>query len=188
MNLFESVKGIPAYEAAERNGMHLKSNGSKYWACCPIHGEKTPSLCFYPDGGWYCYGCHKGGDTITLYMELYSLDHYDAAVRLAGDFGIAVNDDAPVPVQQPKGNAYHLERALDRYKSQLWQKHCDTVHKANAVLLKYGKDTIDTAWETPEFIGAMIAKIKSNEVLDWLWQATYVDLAKEYMEVSHARR
>lgn len=188
-NLFELVKGIPAYEAAERNGIYLKRNGSKYWACCPLHGEKTPSMCFYPDGGWYCYGCHRGGDTITLYKELYSLENYDAACRLAGDFGIMIPEREEVVVQKPKGNAFHLEQVLDRYKGQQWDKFCSMLHKANAVLKKYDRRTMDTAWDTPEFLGAMIAKIHASEQLDWLWQATFVDLAKEYKEgVLDARR
>ena len=29
--------------------------------CCPFHEERTPSLKAYPNGSWYCYGCHRGG-------------------------------------------------------------------------------------------------------------------------------
>lgn len=188
-NLFELVKGIPAYEAAERNGIYLKRNGSKYWACCPLHGEKTPSMCFYPDGGWYCYGCHRGGDTITLYKELYSLENYDAACRIADDFGIQIPDHEEVVVQKPKISVFHHEQVLDRYKSRQWDKFCSILHKANAVLEKYDRRTMETAWDAPEFISAMIAKIHASEQLDWLWQATFVDLAKEYKEgVLDARR
>src|SRR6185437_7055449 len=34
-----------------------------YWACCPFHGEKTPS--FHADdrkGIYHCFGCGKTGD------------------------------------------------------------------------------------------------------------------------------
>lgn len=189
MNLFELVKGIPAYEAAERNGLYLKQNGSKYWACCPIHGEKTPSLCFYPDGGFYCYGCHKGGDSVTLYMEMFGLDHYEAAVRLAGDFGIVIPDEK-TDIKQPKlkGSAYHLEQVLERYKSSLWKKYCSISQRATDVLEKYDRSTMETAWDSQEFIGALTARIYANEQLDWLWQATFVDLAKDYKEALNARR
>lgn len=188
-NLFELVKGIPAHEAAERNGVYLEKNGSMYKACCPIHGEKTPSCCFYPNGSWYCFGCHRGGDSVTLYMELFNLDHYEAAVRLAGDFGIAIPDkQEQAPPPKPKANAFHLEQLLDRYKSDQWKKYTNILHRANEALEKYGPDTMETAWDTQEFIGALMARMHASEQLDWLQQATFVDLAREYKEVIHAGR
>ena len=41
----------------------LKRSGSKLWACCPFHSEKTPSFSLYPqDGSFYCFGCGAGGE------------------------------------------------------------------------------------------------------------------------------
>lgn len=39
--------------------------------CCPIHGEKTPSLQLYEDTeSWYCFGeCGEGGDAATFIMR-----------------------------------------------------------------------------------------------------------------------
>ncbi|MDQ2761319.1 MAG: CHC2 zinc finger domain-containing protein [Actinomycetota bacterium] len=31
---------------------------------CPFHADHTPSLQLYADGGWYCFGCQRGG---TIY-------------------------------------------------------------------------------------------------------------------------
>jgi hypothetical protein len=28
---------------------------------CPFHREKTPSLCIWPDTGFYCHGCGRKG-------------------------------------------------------------------------------------------------------------------------------
>lgn len=45
---------------------------------CPSHGggqERTPSLHVYPgDGGWYCYGCERGGGIIDLGALLYGIE------------------------------------------------------------------------------------------------------------------
>ena len=57
-------------DVALREGIRLRQKGSRAWACCPLHGEKTPSLCFYPDGRWYCFGCHRGGDAVDFLAAL----------------------------------------------------------------------------------------------------------------------
>src|SRR5688500_20206610 len=34
-----------------------------YWACCPFHGEKTPSFhCEDRKGRYHCFGCGASGD------------------------------------------------------------------------------------------------------------------------------
>ena len=61
---------------------------------CPIHGERGhPSLFLSADRGWYCYGCHRGGDAIRLYQDILGMEPLDAARRCANDFGIPVDDD-----------------------------------------------------------------------------------------------
>ena len=67
---FPLARRISAADVARREGLHLRRRGAKEWACCPLHGEKTASLCFYEDGRWYCFGCHRHGDAVDLYAAL----------------------------------------------------------------------------------------------------------------------
>lgn len=71
----------------------LSNNGiilNKYnKACCPIHGEKTPSFSVRGEK-WRCFGCGKGGDVIDLIMELKGYDY----VRACKELGIEVNAGA----------------------------------------------------------------------------------------------
>lgn len=57
---------IPFY--LEQRGYALRKAGSNFKTLCPIpdHQERTPSFTVYPDSHWYCYGCNRGGDVITL--------------------------------------------------------------------------------------------------------------------------
>jgi hypothetical protein len=48
------------------------------YICCPFHGEKTPSLKVHKSG-WYCYGCHEGGDVIE-FVRLYERCRFAQAV------------------------------------------------------------------------------------------------------------
>lgn len=64
------------------SGKIIKS-GKNLKACCPMHGEKTPSFFIYPDNTWYCYGCGKGGDVIKFVQDLDGVDFQTAVRRLS---------------------------------------------------------------------------------------------------------
>lgn len=55
---------------------------------CPLHEERTPSFRVWPDpeGGWYCYGCSRGG---TIYE--FAAHFWDLSVPLRGDAFREVN-------------------------------------------------------------------------------------------------
>lgn len=48
------------------------------YLCCPFHGEKTASLKVHKSG-WYCYGCHEGGDAIQ-FVKLHERCRFAQAV------------------------------------------------------------------------------------------------------------
>ena len=61
----ESLKQIPLYDIARSYGLKLSKAGDKWRTLCPFHNEQgTPSLFFYPNDSFYCFGgsCHKGGN------------------------------------------------------------------------------------------------------------------------------
>jgi DNA primase len=50
--------------------VNLKKRGANMIACCPFHGEKTPSFSVSPAKGIYkCFGCGKGGDALRFVMD-----------------------------------------------------------------------------------------------------------------------
>ena len=52
---------------------------------CPLHEDKTPSLVTYPPGhGWYCFGCNRGGDAVTLLTAINPISRMDALRLLEG--------------------------------------------------------------------------------------------------------
>ncbi|MFT9165551.1 MAG: CHC2 zinc finger domain-containing protein, partial [Komagataeibacter saccharivorans] len=55
----------------------------KYWkACCPFHGEKTPSFYIYDDH-YHCFGCQAHGDVITFVMQSEGRSFPEAVEELA---------------------------------------------------------------------------------------------------------
>jgi hypothetical protein len=65
-----ALKNLDAREWMPRlTGVELSASG---YMPCPFHEERTGSLKAYPNGSWYCYGCHQGGSI------------FDFAARLTG--------------------------------------------------------------------------------------------------------
>lgn len=69
----------------------LRRRGADLWACCPFHGEKTPSFHVIPSKGqYYCFGCHKGGSAVGFIMDYEHLSYVEALRYLARKYNIEV--------------------------------------------------------------------------------------------------
>ena len=69
----------------------LRKRGADLWACCPFHGEKTPSFHVIPSKGqYYCFGCHKGGSAVGFVMDYEHLSYVEALRFLARKYGIEI--------------------------------------------------------------------------------------------------
>ena len=69
----------------------LRRRGADLWACCPFHGEKTPSFHVIPaKGQYYCFGCHKGGSAVGFVMDYEHLSYAEALRYLAKKYNIEV--------------------------------------------------------------------------------------------------
>ena len=100
MNVFATVKtSINAREAAARYGVEVNRHGK---ALCPFHNDRNPSL-FVDDDHYHCYACGEHGDVIDLTAKLFGLKLYEAAQKLAYDFGIT-QDKPPDKAMQEKQN------------------------------------------------------------------------------------
>ena len=108
MNVFATVKtSINTREAATRYGVKVNRHGK---ALCPFHNDRHPSL-FLDDDHYHCFACGEHGDVIDLTAKLYSLSLYDAAKKLAYDFGITQDkppDKATLEKQNRKSEAQRL--------------------------------------------------------------------------------
>lgn len=63
-----ALKTLDAREWMPRlTGVELTPSG---YMPCVFHDERTASLKAYPDGSWYCYGCHQGGSIFDFAAKL----------------------------------------------------------------------------------------------------------------------
>lgn len=138
MDLFTQVKmAVSVKEAAEYYGLEVK-RGSM--VCCPFHNDRTPSMKLNEDY-FYCFGCGATGDVIDLTARLFNLSNYEAAQKLAYDFGI--DPDKPPAAAALRKPKYPLAKAFQREELHCRRVLCDYLH-----LLEHWK--VQYAPETPE--------------------------------------
>ncbi len=90
-NVFEAVKqSVSTRDAAAFYGIEVKRNGM---ACCPFHDDKNPSM--KVDQRFHCFGCGADGDVIDFTAKLFDLSSKEAAEKLAQDFGLIYDSQAP---------------------------------------------------------------------------------------------
>jgi len=85
-----------------------KTNASRgdYWACCPFHGENTPSFhCEDKKGRYHCFGCGASGDHFRFLTENDGLSFPEAVERVAEIAGV------PLPERDPEAEKREKEKA-----------------------------------------------------------------------------
>ena len=123
MTLFELVKqNICVPDAAEHYGLQVNRNGM---CRCPFHEDRHPSMKLN-EKYFYCFGCGATGDVIDLVARLFGLSSYEAAQKLAQDFGIGP-DKPPAAAALPKPER-PLLKAYRQEEVRCLRVLCDYLH------------------------------------------------------------
>lgn len=168
MTVFEAARKVSAIEAARRLDLPVKRSGSRYVTRCLFHDDKTPSMTLYPDeGGFYCFGCQKHGDAVTLYQQALGLKPLDAARRVCADFGLEANGVSSAPradarVLRKKLLAFREQHARDlvERRTQAAQRMAareDEMYRLNL--------PFDQWWDDPEWAKANAEQLRCEEEL-----------------------
>lgn len=135
-NVFETVKQfVTVREAAERYGIEVKRGGM---ACCPFHDDKNPSMKLNEEY-FYCFGCGATGDVIDFVARLFGLNSYEAAQKLAQDFGIDP-DKPPAAIALPKPER-PLLKAYRQEEVRCLRVLCDYLHLLESWKVQYAPKT-----------------------------------------------
>jgi DNA primase len=102
-----------------------KTNVSRgdYWACCPFHGEKSPSFhCEDRKGRYHCFGCGVSGDHFRFLTDLEGLSFPEAVQQIADLAGVAMPQPDREAEQREKermGLVEVMEMATRFFEDQL---------------------------------------------------------------------
>ena len=88
------------------------------WACCPFHGEKTPS--FHADdrkGIYHCFGCGVTGDHFRFLTEKAGMSFPEAVEKLAGLAGVPMpaRDERDEVRQEARRTLYDVMEVATKY-------------------------------------------------------------------------
>ena len=100
----------------------LKRSGGNHMACCPFHGEKTPSFSVsQPKQFYHCFGCGASGDAIRFLMEYEHQSFVEAIEELAQMAGLQVPKAAynNEPQKQAPEQFELLDQVSNYYQHQL---------------------------------------------------------------------
>ena len=123
MNLFETVKSaVTVKQAAEYYGCKVNRGDM---ICCPFHDDRHPSMKLNKRY-FYCFGCGATGDVIDLVARLFGLSSFEAAQKLAQNFGIDP-DKPPAAIALPKPKR-PLLTAYRQEEMRCLRVLCDYLH------------------------------------------------------------
>lgn len=116
---------VPAREMFEFYGFPVNRAG---FVCCPLHGEKTPSLKVYHDG-WKCYGCGAGSSVIDFVMQYFGLSFLEAEKKLNADFrlGLPIGEKLTAE-QQREADRIAEERRRKQLERQAERERLETAY------------------------------------------------------------
>ena len=156
-------------------------------ACCPFHDDKNPSM--KVDQRFHCFGCGEDGDVIDFTAKLFDLSPKEAAEKLAQDFGLIYDSQAP-----PRRRYVRQKTEAQQFRED-WQQ-CYRVLSDYYYLLK--KWETDHSPRTPEeephprFVEAIQKKTYVEYLLDlFLYESEEEQrawIAEHTAEITHLER
>ncbi len=184
-NVFEAVKqSVSTREAAEFYGIKVSRTGM---ACCPFHDDKNPSM--KVDQRFHCFGCGEDGDVIDFTAKLFDLSPKEAAEKLAQDFGLIYDSQAP-----PRRRYVRQKTEAQKFREN--RQRCYRVLSDYYYLLK--KWEADNSPRTPEeephprFVEAIQKKTYVEYLLDlFLYESEEEQkawIAEHTAEITHLER
>ena len=156
-------------------------------ACCPFHDDKNPSM--KVDQRFHCFGCGADGDVIDFTAKLFDLSPKEAAEKLAQDFGLIYDSQAP-------SRRKYVRQKTEAQQFREDRQRCYRVLSDYYYLLK--KWEADNSPRTPEeephprFVEAIQKKTYVEYLLDlFLYESEEEQkawIAEHTAEITHLER
>ncbi len=83
--------------------VQLRKAGQNYVGLCPFHSEKDPSFTVSPSRQmFHCFGCKKGGDIFSFWMDYHKVAFPQALKDLADRYRVPLPEKPVTPFEKEK--------------------------------------------------------------------------------------
>jgi len=121
--------------------VQLKKRGTSLIGLCPFHNEKSPSFNVSPAKGIFkCFGCGKGGDSISFVMEHEKYSYPEALKYLAKKYNIAVEETEITPEYQAEVDKRESLYIVTNYAAKFFEKTMWETLNGQTIGLSYFKE------------------------------------------------
>jgi len=138
-DITDRIHDLNLVELIKSYGIAFTKKGVNHVACCPFHGEKTPSFTVKESSDYFkCFGCGKGGDAIAFVMDHQNLSFTEAVKDIAQKYNIQ----------------------LPEYKNKEEQDKADKLYKHKQSLYLVNQKALDA------FLDALVPRKDMDYILD----------------------
>ncbi len=121
--------------------VQLKKRGANFIGHCPFHDEKTPSFTVSASKGIYkCFGCGKGGNSVSFVMEHENYSYPEALKYLAEKYSIEVAEKELTPEQKIRANDRDSLYVISSFANKFFQQQLWEREEGKIVGLSYYKE------------------------------------------------
>lgn len=116
-------------DVVSRYTTKIVRKGERYFACCPFHNEKTPSMSITPSRNmFHCFGCGESGTVISFLQKIEKISFSEAVARLADEFHVPFHLSSVQTVYDRQRDAYYAiyARVRDLYHEELLNRKKDS--------------------------------------------------------------
>ena len=186
-DVFQEVRGkLTTLDVARHYGLEVNRAG---FCCCPFHHEKTASMKLYPgEKGFYCFGCHTGGDVISFAGRLLGLEPMAAVERLNADFGLALPLHRQ-PTQAERQEAQR-RREVNETINQFETWRGSLINQLNACfrVAHLALKSLETPADLDRLTASQVLAIREQAYFEWVSDVLTGGTMEEQMKIFRERR
>lgn len=130
-------------EEVVQDFLTLKKRGVNYIARCPFHNEKTPSFNVNPARNIYkCFGCGKGGGSVSFVMEHEKMNYPEALRYLAKKYNIEIEEiyDRDIEEEKKLENERESLYVVNAYAQKYFTETLFNTDEGKSIGLSYFKE------------------------------------------------
>ena len=186
-NIFEQVKeSVTTKQAAVYYGMNVNQNDM---VCCPFHNDRHPSMKIAER--YYCFGCGEKGDVINFVAKLHNLSQYEAAKKLALDFGLQIEQNTYQNKKQTKQvktktirNKYQVQKDFEK-----WEQRCQKILSDYSSWLTFWKEFYAPKAPNDMIYEEFLEAVNNIEKIKWYQDILENSILEEkiYFLVQHGK-